>query len=179
MVEGNSADGRRNRPSRQQPPVSCHFCRVRKLRCNRAQPCSNCVSRSIPCQPSQPRPSAPTESAPAGAVPLTSAAQSPPPALDTDVLQRLEKLEKLLAIQSERWSQLMTSHPELFKDDPASAQESHLSMPTNSNSTPSSSSTSVQKAHPFNEFSHDVVRLELISVGSSFPVSPVPLCLYI
>lgn len=30
-------------------PVSCHFCRSRKLRCSRESPCSNCVSRGISC----------------------------------------------------------------------------------------------------------------------------------
>ncbi|BCS01825.1 uncharacterized protein AKAW2_60090A [Aspergillus luchuensis] len=30
-------------------PVSCHFCRSRKLRCSRQLPCSNCISRGIDC----------------------------------------------------------------------------------------------------------------------------------
>ncbi|OJJ50918.1 hypothetical protein ASPZODRAFT_47292, partial [Penicilliopsis zonata CBS 506.65] len=34
-----------------QRPVSCHFCRSRKLRCSRQMPCSNCASRGIACQP--------------------------------------------------------------------------------------------------------------------------------
>lgn len=32
-----------------QRPVSCRFCRARKLRCSREAPCSNCVSRGIRC----------------------------------------------------------------------------------------------------------------------------------
>lgn len=36
-------------PSRQRP-VSCHFCRSRKLRCSRQFPCSNCTTRGINCQ---------------------------------------------------------------------------------------------------------------------------------
>ncbi|KAI0532034.1 fungal-specific transcription factor domain-containing protein [Xylaria digitata] len=36
---------RRGRPE----PVSCQLCRLKKLRCNRAQPCSNCESRNVPC----------------------------------------------------------------------------------------------------------------------------------
>lgn len=31
-------------------PVSCHFCRSRKLKCNRQFPCSNCTSRDKTCQ---------------------------------------------------------------------------------------------------------------------------------
>lgn len=33
-----------------QKPVSCRFCRSRKLRCSRVSPCSNCVSRGIRCE---------------------------------------------------------------------------------------------------------------------------------
>lgn len=39
-----------SRPSGpRQRPVSCKFCRTRKLRCSRESPCSNCVSRNIQC----------------------------------------------------------------------------------------------------------------------------------
>ena len=40
---------RKERRSRQRP-VSCHFCRSRKLRCSRQLPCSNCSTREISCQ---------------------------------------------------------------------------------------------------------------------------------
>ncbi|KAJ5610648.1 hypothetical protein N7510_007367 [Penicillium lagena] len=33
-----------------QRPVSCHFCRSRKLRCSRQFPCPNCTSRGLSCQ---------------------------------------------------------------------------------------------------------------------------------
>ncbi|KAJ4288986.1 hypothetical protein N0V90_011328 [Kalmusia sp. IMI 367209] len=33
-----------------QRPVSCKFCRTRKLRCSRESPCSNCLSRGIACE---------------------------------------------------------------------------------------------------------------------------------
>ncbi|KIW69703.1 hypothetical protein PV04_05565 [Phialophora macrospora] len=32
-----------------QDPVSCQFCRSKKLKCNRQNPCSNCSSRGLPC----------------------------------------------------------------------------------------------------------------------------------
>lgn len=41
-------------------PVSCQTCRFKKLKCNRAQPCSNCIARNITCHflvpPPQERP---------------------------------------------------------------------------------------------------------------------------
>jgi hypothetical protein len=36
--------------SSRQRPVSCHFCRTRKLRCSRQFPCPNCTTRGINCQ---------------------------------------------------------------------------------------------------------------------------------
>ncbi|KAF1968142.1 hypothetical protein BU23DRAFT_515271 [Bimuria novae-zelandiae CBS 107.79] len=42
-----------------QRPVSCKFCRTRKLRCSRQSPCSNCLSRGIQCELEQPIQSAP------------------------------------------------------------------------------------------------------------------------
>ena len=33
-----------------QRPVSCTFCRTRKLRCSRSFPCASCTSRGLPCQ---------------------------------------------------------------------------------------------------------------------------------
>ncbi len=40
-------------------PVSCQSCRSKKLRCNRAQPCSNCSARGITCSFLVPPPSLP------------------------------------------------------------------------------------------------------------------------
>lgn len=41
---------RRTRCPRQDP-VSCQFCRSKKLKCDRRQPCSNCAARGVTCQP--------------------------------------------------------------------------------------------------------------------------------
>ncbi|KAH8432485.1 Zn(II)2Cys6 transcription factor [Aspergillus melleus] len=63
--------------SSRQRPVSCQFCRARKLKCNRQLPCGNCTSRGISCQLySQP----PTEES----------------VTDQDVLERLRRLEELV-----------------------------------------------------------------------------------
>lgn len=38
------------RKSRARPdPVSCQLCRTKKLKCNRVQPCSNCLARGVTC----------------------------------------------------------------------------------------------------------------------------------
>lgn len=75
-----------------QRPISCHFCRVRKLRCSRQFPCSNCTSRGVSCQ-----------QGPDAAPSATPATQQQQPvangALAPDVLSRLEKLEALVASQ--------------------------------------------------------------------------------
>ena len=42
--------GRENvKAAQRQDPVSCQFCRAKKLKCDLAQPCSNCRSRGISC----------------------------------------------------------------------------------------------------------------------------------
>lgn len=33
-----------------QDPISCQLCRSKKLKCDRRQPCSNCVARGVTCQ---------------------------------------------------------------------------------------------------------------------------------
>lgn len=87
-----------------QRPVSCHFCRVRKLRCSRVFPCSNCTSRGLPCPEPQDPPPGPSQFA--GGTSGTSAAAetdkrtSPGDASDSDILARLERLEALLAVRT-------------------------------------------------------------------------------
>ena len=79
---------RKDRIPRQQP-VSCRFCRARKLRCSREIPCSNCLSRGIPCDP----------------------VSTPAPALgnsqtsDSETHERLRKLEELLDIRKSQQSE--------------------------------------------------------------------------
>ncbi|CEJ89795.1 hypothetical protein VHEMI05620 [[Torrubiella] hemipterigena] len=63
-------------------PRACHNCRVRKIKCNREIPCSNCLTSNISCQPSS-RP---------GRAPSTA----PPPAASNNVLRALQdRLEKI------------------------------------------------------------------------------------
>ena len=62
--------------------VSCQSCRSKKLRCNRAQPCSNCIARDIPCNFQVP-PERRTE--------IISTTHT-----DARLLRRIERLEALI-----------------------------------------------------------------------------------
>lgn len=71
-----------------QEPASCQSCRAKKLRCNRAQPCSNCTARGISCTflvPPHKHKDAATHGQPAHG-------QS-----NAELLQRLERLEALVS----------------------------------------------------------------------------------
>ncbi|KAF2176730.1 hypothetical protein K469DRAFT_812559 [Zopfia rhizophila CBS 207.26] len=66
--------------SSRQRPISCRFCRSRKLRCNREAPCSNCTSRGISCElETLSRPPSDTDSP-----------------TKTELLDRIRKLEELV-----------------------------------------------------------------------------------
>lgn len=84
-------------------PVSCLFCRSRKLRCSRQFPCANCTSRGIPCQGET------RERAPAVSVSRTDEIPNTPNSstFQEDVLARLRRLENIVIGQSEQ------SHPSL------------------------------------------------------------------
>lgn len=79
-------------------PVSCHFCRSRKLKCNRQFPCSNCTSRGKTCQ----------------LYPTTALSASPQYHTDglpgndhTDVLARLRRLEDIVITNGPGYSPLV------------------------------------------------------------------------
>lgn len=86
----------RKLPSRSRP-VSCLFCRSRKLRCSRDFPCTNCVSRGIKCQHYQTS---------LQNVAMDISATSPIRTstnlgtFETDVLSRLQRLEDIVIGQS-------------------------------------------------------------------------------
>lgn len=79
-----------------QRPVSCHFCRLRKLRCSREAPCSNCISRGIHCE-------------------LENAVRSSPETLrasEPELLERIHKLEELVKNQKSQRSESAAQHSE-------------------------------------------------------------------
>lgn len=76
------------RPSRpRQEPVSCQLCRAKKLKCNREQPCSNCVARGVPCERHfrQPEP---------------ARRRQPEPTENAAIMARLQKLEEIVLRQN-------------------------------------------------------------------------------
>jgi hypothetical protein len=67
-----------------QRPVSCGFCRRRKLRCSRDAPCSNCVSRGVSCDLEDN---------------IQQTASHSDEFSQSEILERLRRLEQLLAAQ--------------------------------------------------------------------------------
>ncbi|KAH8901375.1 hypothetical protein GQ53DRAFT_835202 [Thozetella sp. PMI_491] len=68
-------------PNPRQRPVSCQFCRTRKLRCSRTAPCSNCVSRRITCDLQDP---------------IAQPRGTSGPSQNLEIIERLHRLESLL-----------------------------------------------------------------------------------
>lgn len=79
----------RERVSRHRP-VSCHFCRSRKLRCSRQFPCANCTTRGLDCQLYSAQAASARES--------TSLRNRDEALVDANgqILSRLKKLEEIL-----------------------------------------------------------------------------------
>lgn len=69
---------RKGRPE----PVSCQLCRSKKLRCNRAEPCSNCESRNVPCHFLVP--------------PRSQRGRAPEKHQDTEIIARIKRLESIV-----------------------------------------------------------------------------------
>lgn len=80
---------------RRQPQISCNFCRSKKLKCDRAQPCFNCRSRGIPCD-GQPQSQAQSQSQPAAIADASSSSLHDTP----DILARLRRLEDAVFAQT-------------------------------------------------------------------------------
>ena len=72
---------RTSRP--RQDPVSCQFCRTKKLKCNRDQPCQNCLARGIECERK-------------GSLPAARSQHAHVPADNTNILARLQRLEDIV-----------------------------------------------------------------------------------
>ncbi|KAF2158806.1 hypothetical protein M409DRAFT_71438 [Zasmidium cellare ATCC 36951] len=74
-------------------PLSCRLCRAKKLRCDRAQPCSNCAQRNADCEYTESLPSTATRSD-AARTKTTSKREQPLPPKEPfhPSLQRLEQI---------------------------------------------------------------------------------------
>lgn len=100
------------RVRRRQEPISCQFCRTRKLKCDRQSPCSNCSARGVVCQRARP-----------AERPHREVKQTLP---DTPgILSRLEELENAVFGSNDRHPQTIStqlpSSPEIIQDDGANA----------------------------------------------------------
>lgn len=113
-----SSMGRQQR----QRPISCHFCRVRKLRCSRQFPCSNCTSRGVACQQGP-------DAAASSVTPVAQRRNYPSDVGTSEMLSRLEKLEALVASQGKELE--MTRRPAYPGPRPSVAASSSSPMPTN------------------------------------------------
>lgn len=91
-----NAKGYHYQPYQRQRPVSCHFCRTRKLRCNRENPCSNCSARGITCRLYAPD----VRRCAADQIGLVERSNVPDshndPSQSQGILNRLERLEQAL-----------------------------------------------------------------------------------
>ncbi|KAH7127778.1 hypothetical protein B0J13DRAFT_564507 [Dactylonectria estremocensis] len=116
--------------------ISCHFCRMRKLRCNREFPCSNCTSRGVACPEPQHAATAETRPAPAKkpARPNTG---------DPDIQNRLERLEGLL----QGLSRQLESVPELANQQPVASFAAPLPVSTAPVAAPAQVQAQVQAYH--------------------------------
>jgi len=155
-----------------QRPVSCNFCRVRKLRCSREFPCSNCTSRGVQCQAQDPPRTTGPSSRPvprragggAGGGGTSSEGK------DADILSRLERLEALLAERNKETD--FHSNPRTISSAPSSVEGSDVASRTQ----PQPQLEPLQPL-PINvqNLTADALWLESSCLGPKPSVSPKPL----
>lgn len=115
-----------------QRPVSCNFCRVRKLRCSREFPCSNCTSRGVQCQAQDPPRATGPSSRPvfkrAGGGVSGGGGGTSSEGKEADILSRLERLEALLAERNKETD--FHSNPRTISSAPSSVEGSDVAPRT-------------------------------------------------
>lgn len=115
-----------------QRPISCTLCRVRKLRCSRVFPCSNCTSRGVVCQ---------HEGAPHDNVVASQpkSAALPKDVSASELLSRLERLESMVASQAktQTQSQIQPPAPGSISAEPRKAAYPESGPPTSLSAVPS------------------------------------------
>lgn len=104
-------------------PVSCQFCRSRKLRCSRQFPCPNCTSRGIRCQ---------SDTLPAKLISCADdISDSSPSSFQGDVLARLSRLEGLVIGRGEpssATSNTTGSRPSSYSPAPIAQRLSNIDV---------------------------------------------------
>ena len=139
-----------------QRPVSCRFCRSRKLRCDREVPCSSCVSRGISCELEQA----------ARPVARTSGVQ------ESELAERVRRLEELVRSQKSQLDNAAKPQAEHPPDVFTEAQHMPGLSPQRDSSqidAPQIDQTQIDR------LDSDVAFLESIYSGNASSVNPFPL----
>jgi hypothetical protein len=129
-------------------PVSCRFCRSRKLRCSREAPCSNCVSRGFVCE------------LPGDKTIRSTPTNGPASPTQPELLERIRKLEEL--VESQR---VLTTHGSAVQYPKQSLENSD---------TPRTSQTHTSRSTLSPEIEHldgDVAWLKSIYTAQNLSVS--------
>lgn len=105
---------RHSRVTSRQRPISCYFCRSRKLRCSRETPCTNCETRGLVCQ---------IHSAPShgrGESETTDSRRSDSESSENaDLRRRLERLEAIISGSQSQTAAIQQSNVETrTQEDP-------------------------------------------------------------
>ncbi|OJJ73710.1 hypothetical protein ASPBRDRAFT_53837 [Aspergillus brasiliensis CBS 101740] len=134
-------------------PISCTFCRQKKLRCDRLQPCSSCTKRGLGCVYTHPPPSAPRRNGPAQPRQLT---------------QRIRQLEDLVVALQKGENPV---HPEPKSDVPPAASPDTVANSFGSLRVDHTGMTYVSGAH-WTALQDSIAELkECVELGPSFPPS--------
>ncbi|KAG5819794.1 hypothetical protein H9Q74_003987 [Fusarium xylarioides] len=114
-----------------QRPVSCNFCRVRKLRCSREFPCSNCTSRGVQCQAQDPpRATGPSSRPVSKRAGGDGGGGTSSVGKEADILSRLERLEALLAERNKETDSNSNSNSRTISSAPSSEEGSDVASRT-------------------------------------------------
>jgi hypothetical protein len=131
-----------------QRPISCLFCRSRKLRCSRDAPCTNCKSRDIECE--------------LETIARNSSAEKDGPSKN-ELLERIRTLEQLLQSPPNRE---VPTQPSSYVGSPLQSEDH--SIPTRSATT---RSATTNESPNVDHLDSDVAWLSSIYDGSNRSVS--------
>ncbi|KAJ3533790.1 hypothetical protein NM208_g7824 [Fusarium decemcellulare] len=123
---------RKSGPKQTVMPRACRNCRMRKVRCNRAVPCSNCITSSLECEPDARSTVRAARHVGDAARPLQGVNDDQ----STDILERLAALEETvnaLRPQQNRTAEAQTQPTPHYIDDTTQPEkvvdEEHANLP--------------------------------------------------
>jgi hypothetical protein len=108
---------------RSERPISCRFCRSRKLRCSKDATCSNCVSCGIVCQ-------LPVEN-----IIRSTSTDEASSSTQPELLERIRKLEELLETQKSYTNGNVVQYPKRLPESPESSSTPYTLQTNTSRST--------------------------------------------